>query len=38
MRSTWRWVPLAEIPGLIAAGQITGAATIIGVQHALLAR
>jgi 8-oxo-dGTP pyrophosphatase MutT (NUDIX family) len=31
-----RWVPLAEVPGLIAGGQITGAATIIGLQHALL--
>jgi len=31
-----RWVPLAEIPGLIAAGEILGAATIIGVQHVLL--
>jgi hypothetical protein len=29
-------VPLAEVPGLIAGGQITGAATIIGLQHALL--
>ena len=33
-----RWVPLAEIPDLITQGQITGAATIIGVQHVLLAR
>ena len=31
-----RWVPLAELPGLIAKGEIVGAATIIGVQHALL--
>ena len=31
-----RWVPLAHIPGLIAAGEINGAATIIGAQHALL--
>ncbi len=31
-----RWVPLAEIPGLIATGEITGAATIIAVQHVLL--
>ena len=31
-----RWIPLAELPGLIAAGQIVGAATIIGAQHALL--
>jgi 8-oxo-dGTP pyrophosphatase MutT (NUDIX family) len=28
--------PLAELPGLIASGQILGAATIIGAQHALL--
>ena len=31
-----RWVPLAELPGLIAKGEIVGAATIIGAQHALL--
>ena len=31
-----RWVPLTEIPGLIATGEIIGAATIIGVQHVLL--
>jgi 8-oxo-dGTP pyrophosphatase MutT (NUDIX family) len=31
-----RWIPLAEIPGLIAKGEIPGAATIIGVQHVLL--
>jgi len=31
-----RWVPLAEIPGLIAQGEIVGAATIIGVQHVLM--
>ena len=31
-----RWIPLAELPGLIATGQILGAATIIGAQHALL--
>jgi len=33
---TIRWIPLAEIPGLIADGLIVGAATIIGVQHVLL--
>ena len=33
-----RWVPLAELPGLITKGEISGAATIIGVQHVLLAR
>jgi 8-oxo-dGDP phosphatase len=32
-----RWMPLGELPELIATGQITGAATIIGAQHALLA-
>jgi len=32
-----RWIPLTELPGLIATGQILGAATIIGAQHALLA-
>jgi len=31
-----RWIPLAELPGLIARGEISGAATIIGVQHVLL--
>jgi hypothetical protein len=31
-----RWIPLAELPSLIATGQIVGAATIIGAQHALL--
>ena len=31
-----RWIPLAELPGLIATGKILGAATIIGAQHALL--
>jgi len=32
-----RWISLAELPGLIAKGEISGAATIIGVQHVLLA-
>ena len=32
-----RWIPLADLPSLIATGQILGAATIIGAQHALLA-
>jgi 8-oxo-dGTP pyrophosphatase MutT (NUDIX family) len=31
-----RWIPLAELPGLIATGEIVGAATIIGAQRALL--
>ena len=31
-----RWNPLAERPGLIAKGEIVGAATIISAQHALL--
>lgn len=30
-----RWMPLADIPDLIAAGEIVGASTIIGVQYAL---
>jgi 8-oxo-dGTP pyrophosphatase MutT (NUDIX family) len=32
-----RWMPLAEMPALIAGGAVVGAATIIGAQHALLA-
>jgi 8-oxo-dGTP pyrophosphatase MutT (NUDIX family) len=32
-----RWIPLATLASLIATGQILGAATIIGAQHALLA-
>jgi hypothetical protein len=31
-----RWVPLADTPALIRSGQILGAITVIGVQHALL--
>jgi 8-oxo-dGDP phosphatase len=31
-----RWIPLAEIPRLIAQGAINGAATIIGIQQVLL--
>jgi 8-oxo-dGTP pyrophosphatase MutT (NUDIX family) len=31
-----KWFPLAEVPAMITEGQIAGAATIIGVQHALL--
>jgi 8-oxo-dGTP pyrophosphatase MutT (NUDIX family) len=30
-----RWVPLADIPAMIAGGEIVGAATIIGAQFAL---
>jgi 8-oxo-dGTP pyrophosphatase MutT (NUDIX family) len=30
------WIPLAEIPRLIARGEINGAATIIGIQQVLL--
>jgi 8-oxo-dGTP pyrophosphatase MutT (NUDIX family) len=30
-----RWVPLAEIPAMIARGDIVGSGTIIGVQYAL---
>ena len=33
-----RWIPLAELPRLIATGEITGAATIIGAQYALLTK
>ena len=33
-----RWVPLAEAAAMIADGRIAGAATVIGVQHALLLR
>ncbi len=31
-----RWVPLADTPAMIASGEILGAITVIGVQHALL--
>jgi hypothetical protein len=31
-----RWIPFADLSGLIATGKILGAATIIGAQHALL--
>jgi 8-oxo-dGTP pyrophosphatase MutT (NUDIX family) len=33
-----RWVPVGETPAMIARGEILGAMTIIGVQHALLRR
>ncbi len=33
-----RWVPVDETPAMIAQGEILGAITIIGVQHALLLR
>jgi 8-oxo-dGTP pyrophosphatase MutT (NUDIX family) len=33
-----RWVPADETPAMIARGDILGAITIIGVQHALLRR
>ncbi len=33
-----RWVPIDETPAMIARGDILGAITIIGVQHALLRR
>jgi 8-oxo-dGTP pyrophosphatase MutT (NUDIX family) len=32
------WVPIDETPGMITRGEILGAITIIGVQHALLLR
>src|ERR1700729_152446 len=33
-----RWMPVDEMPQMIARGEILGAITIIGVQHALLRR
>jgi 8-oxo-dGTP pyrophosphatase MutT (NUDIX family) len=33
-----RWVPVGGTPAMIARGEILGAITIIGVQHALLRR
>jgi 8-oxo-dGTP pyrophosphatase MutT (NUDIX family) len=33
-----RWVPADETPAMVARGEILGAITIIGVQHALLRR
>jgi 8-oxo-dGTP pyrophosphatase MutT (NUDIX family) len=33
-----RWIPLDEASALIASGEILGAVTVIGVQHALLLR
>jgi len=33
-----RWVPLDEAQAMIASGDILGAITMIGVQHALLPR
>jgi 8-oxo-dGDP phosphatase len=33
-----RWVPLLDAQAMIAAGEIAGAMTVIGVQHALLRR
>jgi hypothetical protein len=33
-----RWVPLGEALAMIASGDILGAITVIGVQHALLLR
>lgn len=30
------WVPVEQTPAMIARGEILGAITIIGVQHALL--
>jgi len=32
------WVPVDETPAMIARGDIPGAITIIGIQHALLRR
>jgi 8-oxo-dGTP pyrophosphatase MutT (NUDIX family) len=33
-----RWVPVGDTPAVIAQGEILGAITIIGAQHALLRR
>jgi hypothetical protein len=33
-----RWIPLEDTPAMIASGEILGAVTVIGVQHALLLR
>ena len=33
-----RWVPIDELPAMIAGGEILGAMTIIGAQHVLLAQ
>jgi 8-oxo-dGTP pyrophosphatase MutT (NUDIX family) len=33
-----RWVPLSDAQAMIASGEIAGAMTVIGVQHALLRR
>jgi len=33
-----RWVPLLDVQAMIASGEIAGAMTVIGVQHALLRR
>jgi 8-oxo-dGTP pyrophosphatase MutT (NUDIX family) len=33
-----RWVPLSDAQAMIASGEIVGAMTVIGVQHALLWR
>jgi 8-oxo-dGTP pyrophosphatase MutT (NUDIX family) len=33
-----RWVPLDEAQAMIASGDVLGAVTVIGVQHALLLR
>jgi 8-oxo-dGTP pyrophosphatase MutT (NUDIX family) len=31
-----RWIPLKDTPAMITRGEIVGAATVIGIQHALL--
>jgi len=33
-----RWIALEDTPAMIASGEILGAVTVIGVQHALLLR
>jgi 8-oxo-dGTP pyrophosphatase MutT (NUDIX family) len=36
--ATVRWIPLDGAPAMIRSGEIVGAGTIIGVQHALMLR
>jgi 8-oxo-dGTP pyrophosphatase MutT (NUDIX family) len=33
-----RWVPLTDTSAMIASGEILGAITVVGIQHALLLR
>jgi hypothetical protein len=36
--SALAWIPLAEVPGKIAAGEIVGSASVVGLQAVLLDR